>query len=647
MHFKSYISIFLMILFVSTMIGQNSMCDPNIMETQSQRLANYKMVVVLDHDKKTATGTQSIEWINNGNDSVYHVEMYMYLNGFKSPKSSYLANTALNVMGQDISDRPSETWGHIDINNVTQNNRAESLDNYYIQKLDDNPDDQSVLRIDLIDGVGPGDTLYLHTEFQSKLPKTIARVGYAANNFHFFVHWYPKLGVYEQNEDGIWGWNCHQFLQRMEFYGEFGTYELEITTDDMMVVGASGCRLLKVPNSDGTTTHHFEAHDVIDFAWCAYPDFVVYEDNFNGVEIELLSPAHHKKLVPRLMGAVKNSLDFLTTHVGPYPYPKITVMDPPALGMRSGFMEYPTFITGGSFYGFPTGVKSLESLIVHEFCHQYFMGMMATNEKEAPWLDEGFVTFFEDEVMETYYGKKNSLIDFMGYEVPNSAMSRNEYTSLDDKRSSHITNKSWLIQGDYKGIVYSKTSTVLRSVKRIIGKEAFYDFIRVYFSKYKFTHPRKADFINTINEFVEARLGENVKIEVSDLLRQSLDETAICDFSAGSIVALKDDAGRYQSTVTIQQLGDYIAPVEVVFIYSDGHQEILKWNGQGDSKTYSFNTESKLVSVNIDPERKYYFDIDFNNNSYTNAPVKTGVLKYAGRALFWTQNIFQSISFLM
>jgi len=307
-------------------IGAQNLCEFPQHQVLSERLANYQMDVVLDHKKKLVSGTQTIEWINNSPDTVGHVEMYMYLNAFKDYNSSYLRNTGANVMGQDISARPKEDWGYITLNSIKTPDSNQELDKRYIQKLDGNQLDESVVRIDLKQAVAPGDTLTLNTEFVSKLPRTIARVGYAENDFHFFVHWYPKLGVYETNEDGIWGWNCHQFLQRMEFYGEFGTYDMSITTDQKMQVGGSGCRVNQIDNNDGTVKHVFRAEDVIDFALVAYPDFEIHTDNWNGIDIELFYPSHHKNLVSRIVGAVKNSLEFMHDHVGAYPYPKITVM---------------------------------------------------------------------------------------------------------------------------------------------------------------------------------------------------------------------------------------------------------------------------------------------------------------------------------
>ena len=628
-------------------IGAQNLCEFPQNQVLSERLANYQMDVVLDHHKKMVVGTQTIEWINNSPDSVSHVEMYMYLNAFKDYNSSYLRNTRANVMGQDISDRPKEDWGYITLNSVKTLGSDKELSRKYIQKLDGNEQDESVIRIDLNYDIAPGDTLILNTEFESKLPRTIARVGYAENDFHFFVHWYPKLGVFEANEEGIWGWNCHQFLQRMEFYGEFGTYDMSITTDQKMQVGGSGCRVDRVDNNDGTVKHVFRAEDVIDFAWVAYPDFEIHTDNWNGIDIELFYPGHHKNHVPRIVGAVKNSLEFMHEHVGAYPYPKITVMDPPALGMRSGFMEYPTFITGGSFYGFPKAVRSLESLIVHEFCHQYFMAVVATNEKEAPWLDEGFVTFFEDDIMEAYYGEgNNSLVDMLGYKMSNVDKTRNEYVSMRNRRQSVITEKSWKIRGDYKGLIYAKTSLILRSIKNVMGDELFYDLTMTYFDRQKFTHARKSDFVALVRHTAQQHLDKVTRNQVFALLEIGLDRSDVCDFAVTAVESTKQN-NHYLSSITLQQLEDFVIPVEIQISYTDGTIENVIWKVSDLHKVIEVKSSSPVESVVIDPEQKLLIDVNLNNNSYTGESNSMTVTKYFSRALYWTQNMVQSITALM
>ena len=634
-------------------------------DIKSARLANYVMDITLNTDEKTITGSQQIEWTNHSPDSVYHLRFYMYLNAFKNNKTSYLINSGMNVFGQDLRGRKKNTWGWVEIDKMIQSGEDITSRGRYVQPNDGNVNDQTLLHVDLHSPVAPGEKTIIETQFNARLPKTISRSGWSRNDFFLFVHWYPKLGVYEQDINGDWGWNCHQFLPRMEFYGEFGVYDVTLRTSKNLVIGASGC-LLEQHTDEDTIESRYIAHDVIDFAWTAYPDFIEYKDSWNQVDITLLSPPHHKKLVPRLMKAVKGSLQYLHDHVGPYPYSTITIMDPPAHAVRNGFMEYPTFITGGSFYAFPKGHRGLESLIVHEFSHQYFMAIVASNEKEEAWLDEGLVTFYEDQIMEDIYGKSQSLYQFGGYRVGNSDFTRNEYTSLPNKRVHAPGEISYNIRTSYKGIVYSKTATILQTLKRYLGEDVFDDIMRTYYKEYKFKHPRKTDFIHTFLDYCKKIGCEDILGGLEGFFEQTIDKTHVCDFQASilnernevSFQGWKQKNGQkvYEganeldtivSTARVEQLGDMVLPVDIVFTFFDNTKITKTWDGKNTYKDYTFRMPVRLKSMEIDPDRKVFLDIDFNNNSVTQAPKKAAIHKYGARATFWVQNVLSTLSIFM
>ena len=636
----------------------------------SPRLANYKMDVELDHERHLVQVGETISWHNHSPDTIGSLRLYMYINAFSGPNSSYLRGRLRNVMGQDLETRPPEDWGHISVRfakdkyfDVKQgsigNELGRDLSYRYIQPDDGNEQDSTVLEISLIDPVLPDSTIEIFIAFEAKLPRTIARTGYGEHGFHHFVHWYPKLGVYEQDEDGIWGWNCHQFLPQMEFYGDHGNYEVNIRAHKSLTIGGSGClNYNKEPWDDGSSdlvTTSFVAHDVIDFGWVASPHLTVTEDQWEHVDIRLLGPSSHASLRRRILRAAKHSLSYFAEHVGEYPYNTLTILDPPLHGLRSGFMEYPTYITGGAFYSFPKGIRSMESLIIHEFAHQYFMQIMANNEKEAPWLDEGFVTFYEDCVMEDLYGEY-SLIDIFGYKVSNSSFTRNEFVSLPNRRTSPITEIGYKVRGEYKGIIYSKTATVLKTLKAYLGEEAFDDMMKSYFERHKFTHPRKDDFITVVNEAFEQHPNLLSPV-INEFLAQALDGTQECDYAMlrcgghpTESVPEGGDPGQtyYYSYIEVERKKDFIAPVEIGIDWSDGSYSVDTWDGVDARYTLTYTEVGRRIeSACIDPEKKLYLDIDFNNNSYTDRPERSGILKYATRSIYWVQNIMQSASFLM
>jgi hypothetical protein len=123
----------------------------------------------------------------------------------------------------------------------------------------------------------------------------------------------------------------------------------------------------------------------------------------------LLQPDHGSSL-DRYVRSTREGLSFYGLWYGPYPYPTLTVVDPPDDGIGAGGMEYPTFITGYA----PTiltrwpirDVAILEDANIHEFGHQYWYGMVGSNEFEEPWLDEGLNTDSEYRAMQLAYGPR-------------------------------------------------------------------------------------------------------------------------------------------------------------------------------------------------------------------------------------------------
>jgi hypothetical protein len=659
--------LFTLVIFTSWTISAYSQCDPYFDPPFSQRTANYNISLKLDAEAKIIEADQKFTWINPSPDTVHEIRMYMYLNAFKNTESTFLKGASSNIFGQDIRDREEESWGWIQINEAKDQSGLDLIpQSIYIQPDDGNKADETVLLIPLQNPILPFDTLILDMQFSAKLPKTIVRSGYSKDNFFHFVHWFPKAGVFEKNTTGQWAWNCHQFHRRTEFYSDFGSYDVEITAPENLVIGASGCRIAETDNQDGTQTVRYYIDDVIDFGWVAYPHFEVYEEKWNHVNIRLLIPPEHCSLAPRYLTAVKQSLIYLQGHVGPYPYPTITLMDPPLHGLRSGMMEYPTYITAGSFYRMPKGIRTMESLVAHEFAHQYFMAIVASNEKEEPWLDEGLVTYFEDCIMEHFYGEKTSLFDLFGYQIGNKENSRLEYTTLSNPSIGTIARPGWEIKENYKGLIYSKTASLLETMRRMLGQEMMDTIFHRYYQKWKFKHPKGKDFISLITQVIKHEKGDSTANVITSFLQQGLFETVYCDFAITELNSEKiytgqgfykqspnreyvksEFTGSYKSTLRVENLGSLKIPVDIKLRFEDGSTKVEHWEGSGPSKTFIFESTAPLMAAHVDPDHKVFIDLDFNNNSYTVKPNKTSLRKYAIKAIYWVQNSLQSLSFLM
>src|ERR1017187_9900967 len=175
---------------------------------------------------------------------------------------------------------------------------------------------------------------------------------------------------------------------------------------------------------------------------------------------------------------------------GPYPYAQLTVVDPPHGAGEAGGMEYPTFITGGTSWYVPKGdLHEPEGVTEHEFGHQYWYGMVATNEFENAWLDEGINSYTEVKVMDSLFGHNTNTIDMFGAQASNGEFLRSYYLARAETDPLSRISFTDMSASTYGGITYGKTATMLVTLEAIVGERALRNALHTYFMKYRFTHP--------------------------------------------------------------------------------------------------------------------------------------------------------------
>ena len=634
---RNSLLVFMTIMVVNTCVF--TQCNTSYNQSQSLKIANYDIEVHLDHKGKNASCIQKLNWKNTSPDTLRELRFYMYMNAFKDFKSTYLKNTR-KMFGQDLNNRNEKEWGHIEVTQAIDRNGNDLVQNQeYIQPNDGNALDETVLSIPLEMPLLPGEVIELDMNFDVKLPRTIVRSGYGPRDFFLFVHWFPQVCVYEPKVDGNWGWNSHQFMPGTEFFSDFGDYNVEIYASDHLVIGGSGCKTFsgKVLGTIGEQLVRFQAYDLIDFGWVAYPEYETYTSTYGDTDIEILMVPEHCAFADRYLKAIKQSLEYLEKHVGKYPYPKITVVDPPTHTLNSGFMEYPMMITGATAYGIPRSVRSVESLVIHEFTHMYFMASLASNEKEEAWLDEGFVTYFEDRILDHYYGNQSSLFDVLGARSGNAQQSRNEYVSMENPNLGKIARPGWEFDGGFKPLIYAKTATAFKTMERIIGIDIMDEIIKTYFERHKFTHPKEADLRKIIKEVLEKNTSN---FESDKYLDQVLHATSSVNFKMVDI---------NNSTKTIEAIreGNFEIGTEVLIMFKDGSSKTVNWKGSEKYFKHTFSSSKEVISAHIDSEQKIYLDLNLNNNSITLDPNKKPLYKYAAKLGHWLQAVSQWTSFMM
>src|SRR6266568_482597 len=460
----------------------------------SQRVVAYAIEARLDPEKKTVDGTETLTYHNLTGLPLDTFPFHLYLNAFQR-KSTFMTEVRLGGTrgtGTDAAWDPKH-FGAIEVLSLAVGGMGDLTKQIqFVQPDDGNTDDHTVFQVHLPKPVPPGADVEFQIRFHDQLPEVVERTGYK-RDFFMVGQWFPKVGVWWHD-----AWNCHQFHSTSEFFADFGSYVVRVTVPANYVLGATGDVTAIQTNPNGTKTVTFQGEDIHDFSWTASPDFHLIEDSWQGsageVKIHLLMSPGHLRQAGRYIQSLKGTLAMFDRWYGPYPYDRITVVDPPNGGGEAGGMEYPTLITGGSSWWEPKGLRGIELVTEHEFGHQYWYGMVATNEFEEAWMDEGINSYTEAKIMDALYGKGRSAIDFLGATADDDGIQRISYLSLPDSDPMTHYAYQFMRAQAYGAITYRKTATVLLTLEGLIGEETMQRAMQTYFQRTRFTHPTGEDF---------------------------------------------------------------------------------------------------------------------------------------------------------
>jgi hypothetical protein len=662
---------------------------------RADQVVDYRITVTLDADKKELKGRQRLTWRNPSTDAVPDLWFHLYLNAFKNSKSTFFKESG----GQLRGDRMEEDgWGYIDITSMKVSGGADLTKALTFESPDDgNKDDQSVARVVLPEAVPPGGSVTLDVEFLSKLPRVFARTGFK-DDFYLVGQWFPKIAVYEpagRRGRDRGGWNAHQFHANSEFYADYGRFEVSFTVPSRFVVGSTGQRTARQDNGDGTTTHTYVQADVHDFAWTADPNYLEIRDTFSAsgdvtaeeyariaklvdrpedevrlsdVEVILLLQPRHRPQAQRYISSAKLALKWFGLWYGRYPYKTLTVVDPAPGAGGAGGMEYPTFITGGTtvqFNRWPFDrIRAPEGVTVHEFGHQFWYGLVGSNEFEEAWLDEGFNSYSTAKVMEAGYGKEASMVELLGLEISAVDTVRAQNAAF-DAHYDRVRQPAWSYQsGTYSFYSYTKPEILLRTLENYLGEPTMARVMRTYHERWRFRHPSSNDFYEVANEVS----GQ----DLTWFFQQAVEGTETLDYEVASVSTrhprpltghveaggkrqflsqkdAKDASGDgdakepYESTILVRRHGEFVFPVEVALKFEGKPVEVVEWDGVERWKKLTYTRPEKLEWAEVDPDRKVLLDRNWMNNGKRVEPDLRVATAWSARWLFWMQQIIASL----
>ncbi|WP_440961109.1 M1 family metallopeptidase [Paenibacillus nitricinens] len=568
-------------------------------EALSQRVVEYHIDVQLVPDTETLIASETVTWTHPGVKPVSDLYFHMYPNAFSSPDTTFMKESGGTLRSDTM---PENGFGNMTLTDLRTTEGTSLMQRVqFVQPDDGNVNDKTLLKVHLPQPVNGGESVTLKLRYEVQLPKIFARMG-ASGNFVMAGQWFPKLSVYEPiGTRGVKeeGWDLHQYHGTSEFYSDFGIFNVTIAVPSDYTVAATGFPVKSAKLKQDQKIYQFYADDVHDFAWAASPDFTVAEEAFStpevpGVRIKVYLDPLHKDLKERYLQAAKAALTYFSKWYGPYPYSTLSIVVPPKEGNGAGGMEYPTLVTAfGATDSSPD--TSLERTVVHEIGHQYFYGMVASNEFEEAWLDESFTSYAEDRLMEQEYGIKTNL------PLQSSLVTKSEPLNLE----------TWKYAGaeSYSRNVYIRGKLVLKDIERQVGTKAMNSIMSTYARKFRFQHPTTSDFQKVVEKIT--------KKSWQPYFEDYIYGGGAPDFSVDTITIKKNgnsDAQSYESIVKITNKGSHYVDVPIKFTFDDGSATERVWSGEGAETTFQLLSDKLLLSAEVDPEHTVLLESKHLNN---------------------------------
>lgn len=689
------------------MLGAAALPDAALM---TDGLENYEETVTYDLDArlspedKTVTGEGTITWTNRGDRPVRELWWHLYLNAFKNDRSTFMRESDGGKLRGDVFERGE--WGYIDVTRLQARGEDLLAGRTFEQPDDGNTEDRTVMRTSLPFAVEPGERVELSVAFTSKLPRVFARSGYGGT-FFMVAQWFPKLGVLEDSYRDIRpvgtstpAWNCHQYHAHSEYFADYGRYRVAITVPADHVVGATGKRVKEEKNDDGTITYVHEQARVHDFSFTADPRFIEKTRTFDPtvevteaqkkeaaelldlpmdafeitpVEVKLLIQPEHEQYAERYFRAVFESLRWFGLWYGAYPYDVLTVVDGPRTARGAMGMEYPTLITGGVSWPAPASVSSPELVTVHEFGHQYWYGLVGTNEFEESWLDEGFNTYSTGKVLDRAYGTFVIAPKLFGLPLvpwfPETRIDQLAFARMGtmlNPTSDAVVRRSWEYRrGSSYGVnSYPRPALVLRQLEHELGPSTFARAMRAYHLRYRYRHPTTRDFIAVIEEaagrsmdhFFEPAMYRSVEFDYAiEEITSEKRPSAAGMFEEGKTVTLEEaerldeenEDRPYDTEVYVRRDGEAQHPVTVEVVFEDGKTERVTWDGRYRWKRFRFTTDAKAKYARLYPEEEMPIDLERGNDSRTLKPSFLPGASWGSHVLYAIQTLWQLLGGLL
>ena len=588
-----------------------------------QQEINYNIHVTLHDKNHELNGFEFVKYLNNSPDTLRFLYFHLWPNAYSNNKTE-LAKQILRFNGKTKLFNDPELRGYID----SLGFKADDKDVQW-NLLPGFPD---ICKIILNKPLKHGDSICITTPFHVKIPKgLISLLGHIGESYQI-SQWYPKPAVYDRA-----GWHQMPYLDQGEFYSEFGSFDVSITLPDNYIVGATGNLLneeeVKRLNSLSEDTSasqiqgyketgfpssskqmktlRFTMNQIHDFAWFADKRFHVRKgkvrlpDSGKEVTIWALFTNEAAGLWRNAISYESNAIRSFSKWIGDYPYDHYTAVQ---CNLSSGDgMEYP----GLSVIGHANDGYSLDRVIAHEICHNWFYSSLGSDERRFPFMDESITSAYESRYMdEKYPGKKLWEVYFKNRKIA-------KFLQLDKMPVARMQELDWLAQArnnmeqpinlaspdftpeNYNIMIYNKAAQGFNYLRSYMGDSLFDSTMHDYYRKWMFKHPQPDD----LRAIFQSHTNKDLTWFFDDFL--------------GTVKRLDYKIIRLTNQkLLIKNKGELKGPLMIAGMIGDSICS-KKWEDGFDGKKWINIPENYYSEIKIDPEHKMPELFRLNDNIRT------------------------------
>ncbi len=503
-----------------------------------QQQVDIDIRVALDDQTHSLDGDIRLTYHNNSPDTLEFVWMHLWPNAYRNGQTAMAKQHYRDgdmfmfyAMSRDLGGIDSLAFSVGSMPLVWQ---------YHPEHID-------IAKVILPEPLAQGQSVEISTPFRVDIPSgSISRLGHVGESYQI-TQWFPKPAVYDED-----GWHPMPYLSQGEFFSEYGSYDVRITLPSNYTVGATGDyvpgsednemelkRLAQLveeteawvtsegwiettndfpASSSVMKTLHFRQSRIHDFAWFADKRYKVLQGEVtlpgDGRSVNtwaMFTPAEGE-LWQNAPEYLHDATYYYSLWNGDYPYNQVTAVD--GTISAGGGMEYPNVTVIGSS-GSPSG---LETVIVHEVGHNWFYGILGSNEREHAWMDEGINSFNETRYLLTKYGTDKDISLLLGENNLSKRfdLEKFQYKWIDELSYMFLArlgadqpmqcHSNSLTSLNYGAIIYKKTAAAFAMLQSHLGQARFDAAMRMYFDTWKFRHPAPED----LQAVMEKSTGEDL-----------------------------------------------------------------------------------------------------------------------------------------